>query len=319
MVTFKQLEALRHLIEAGSIARAAERLYTTESALSKRLQELERILDVPLFDRSGRALLLTPTGEVVLARAQQLLAQRDALMDIASNPRFEGRRFRLGMTEFIAAGWLTQLLEGVHQRYDRVDLEPRIGLSDDLVRDLAADELDVVIVPRSAASPELVAEPLFVSPNIWVGAPSLVEGLGVLEPHQLQDFSLILQPRNSALDTSVRRWFKDNHAALPRIISCNSLAGVKSLTIAGFGIVPLPQAYCSADIEGGLLTPLDVRPPLQDRVYCAVRQPGSELGLAALMSEVVEEVLTPAPERDQLAGIAKGACKEGYRDRKDRY
>lgn len=294
MITFKQLEALRQLVTAGSIGRAADKLCTTESALSKRLQELERILDVPLFDRSGRALSLTATGEVVLGIAQELLAQRDALMDIASNPRYEGRRFRLGMTEFIASGWLTQLLDGVRQRYDGVDLEPRIGLSDDLVRDLRAGELDVVIVPRSAASAELVAQPLFVSPNVWVGAPSLVAGLGILQPDQLQNFSLILQPHNSALDTSVRRWFEDNHAVLPRIISCNNLASVKSLAVAGFGIVPLPRDYCAADIQSGQLTALDVRPPLQERVYCAVRQPGSELGLAAVMSLVVEDVLGAA-------------------------
>lgn len=292
MLTFKQLEALQQWVATGSIAGAAEKLFTTESALSKRLQELERTLGVAVFDRSGRALSLTGTGEVVLAMTQQLLAQRDALMDISRTPRFEGRRFRLGMTEFIASGWLTQLLEGVRQRYDRVDLEPRIGLSFDLVRDLSANELDVVIVPKSAVSPELVTRPLFVSSNVWVGAPALVQGVDVLDPEQLRNYSLILQPRNSALDTSVRRWFEDNHTALPRIISCNSLAGVKSLAIAGFGVVPLPLAYCRAEIEAGRLKPLEVRPALTERVYCAVRKPGPEQGLAALMSAVVEDILT---------------------------
>ncbi|MDO9437918.1 LysR family transcriptional regulator [Hydrogenophaga sp.] len=311
MITLKQLEALRHVVETGSIARAAQQLYTTESALSKRLQELEQGLAVPLFDRSGRSLVLTSTGRVVLEMASDLLARRDAVLDIASSPNFEGRVFRLGMTEFIAAGWLTQLLEGVRQRYPGVDLEPRIGLTDDLMRDLAVGDLDVVIVPRSAMCAGFETQTLFVSPNTWVGAPGLADGLGVLTPAKIGAFSLILQPRSSALDTSVRRWFEDNQIPMPKVISCNSLAGVKSLAIAGFGIVPLPQAYCAADVEAGRLSVLDVRPRLVERVYCAVRQPGSALGLAAQMSGVVQQVLgTATPQRVKVRKLTAVRSKK---------
>ncbi|MBV7484044.1 LysR family transcriptional regulator [Bordetella sp. BOR01] len=291
MITIKQVEALHQVAVSRSIAAAARKLCTTESAVSKRLQELEQSLNVPLFDRGGRSLALTDTGAAILSVAVELLARRDAMLDIAHSPAFEGRTFRFGMTEFIAANWLTALLEGIRAQYGRVALEPRIGLTDDLLREQAQGELDVVIVPKSAQCAGRVVSPLFISRNVWVCGRTLPYGPGPLRPEDLADASLILQPSSSTLDTTVRQWFAENNAPMPKLISCNSLAGVKSLAVAGFGIVPLPHAYCQDELKAGVLRELVVLPPLPARVYCTVRMPGPAAGLAAGMCQVVGRVL----------------------------
>ena len=63
MFTFKQLEALYWVGTMGGFAHAADRLNTTQSAISKRIQDLEHLFDTPLFDRSGRTAKLTEKGE----------------------------------------------------------------------------------------------------------------------------------------------------------------------------------------------------------------------------------------------------------------
>lgn len=62
MMTFKQLEALFWIVQAGGFSQAAVRLHTTQSAVSKRVHELEEMFETPLFDRTQRSAKLTAKG-----------------------------------------------------------------------------------------------------------------------------------------------------------------------------------------------------------------------------------------------------------------
>lgn len=62
MITFKQLEAVFWVVQLGGFAPAANKLHTTQSAVSKRVQELESLFETPLFDRSLRSARLTEKG-----------------------------------------------------------------------------------------------------------------------------------------------------------------------------------------------------------------------------------------------------------------
>src|SRR6185437_2713914 len=66
VITLKQVEALYWIAELGSFEAAALRLNTTQSAISKRIQELESRFDLEIFDRSRRTACLTPKGEEIL-------------------------------------------------------------------------------------------------------------------------------------------------------------------------------------------------------------------------------------------------------------
>ncbi len=106
MPTLKQLDALHWIAALGSFERAAERLGTTQSAVSKRIHELEAALGVEIFDRSQRGARLTPTGEAVLATAGDMLDLRDRLLDFAGQDPPSMRRLRFGVTELTAMTWL---------------------------------------------------------------------------------------------------------------------------------------------------------------------------------------------------------------------
>lgn len=69
-MTFKQLEALFWIAELGGFSQAALKLHTTQSAVSKRVQELELLFDTALFDRSQRSARLTEKGEEMFVLAK---------------------------------------------------------------------------------------------------------------------------------------------------------------------------------------------------------------------------------------------------------
>ena len=296
MITIKQLEALDALARCGSLARAAERLYTTESAISKRLLEMESSLGVALFDRQSRALKLSEKGHEVLRLGVEILERRDAIEELASSPEFVGRRFRFGMTELIAKSWLPALVEGIRSQYAHVMLEPRVGLTFDLIKDLRAGELDLVIVPTPVLLDGLAAMTLFESINLWVCSPNFDYGEVPITPARLTTLSLILQPSSSVLNGIVQRWFVEHHAALPTLISCNSLEGLKALAVAGFGVANLPETFCREDIAEGRLMSLDIRPALPVNTYSAIYRPQAGSILAPRMAAVIKTMLAPPPQ-----------------------
>ncbi len=84
MITFKQIDALYWIAELGSFEAAANKLNMSQSAISKRIQELEETFDVEIFDRSKRNARLTEKGAELLDYAKDLLERRDYLLERVS-------------------------------------------------------------------------------------------------------------------------------------------------------------------------------------------------------------------------------------------
>jgi DNA-binding transcriptional LysR family regulator len=78
-MTFKQLEALYWIAKLGGFAQAANQLHTSQSAVSKRVHELELLFDTELFDRSQRTARLTEKGEEMFVLASRLLCSSSAM------------------------------------------------------------------------------------------------------------------------------------------------------------------------------------------------------------------------------------------------
>jgi DNA-binding transcriptional LysR family regulator len=157
VMTFKQLEALYWIGQLGGFAQAANQLHTSQSAVSKRVHELELLFDTELFDRSQRTARLTEKGEEMFVLAKKLLEQRDAAVEQFGKPGVVERRIRIGVTELTAMTWLPRLVGLIQQHYPKVILEPDVDDSLQLRDKLLVDELDVVIVPDTFADSRMRA------------------------------------------------------------------------------------------------------------------------------------------------------------------
>ncbi len=147
MVTFKQLEALYWIGTLGSFEAAAQHLDTTQSAISKRIQELEASFGVSVFDRSRRAAHLTPKGVEMLELAAGLLEQRTRFAERFSAPDLIERRLRIGATEASAMTWLGRFVGSLHQAFPKVSLEIVVDSATALTQKLAESQLDLAVVP----------------------------------------------------------------------------------------------------------------------------------------------------------------------------
>jgi len=95
-LTFKQLDALFWVVKLKGFQAAADKLYTSQSAISKRIKELERLFDTPVFERTGHSVRLTEPGKTLFTLAEHLLAERDHVLRAFADNTPQPRRFRLG-------------------------------------------------------------------------------------------------------------------------------------------------------------------------------------------------------------------------------
>lgn len=185
MVTLKQLEALHWIAELGSFERAAARLGTTQSTISKRIQQLEAGFGKPLFDRTQREARLTEWSEQLLVIGREMLNLQGRVMALKNGGPMPARRLRLGVTELCAVTWLPKLIAALRQDYAAVTIEPEVDLSRNLHERLAEGRLDLIITPEGLADADMAVVPLAKVRNVWMARPGLVVQPGPLTMHDL--------------------------------------------------------------------------------------------------------------------------------------
>ncbi|TFW32322.1 LysR family transcriptional regulator [Massilia horti] len=162
-MNIKQLEHLLAVAQTRSFSRAAERLFITQSALSRSIQGLEEELGAPLFDRIGKRNELTPLGKDVVARAGRLVRDADELRrSVELFKAGEGGSMRIGMGSGAAAMLMTPLLCHMAQQHPKVQVRITRGPTELQLMQLRAHQLDALVVDARSINPaaDLLAEPM---------------------------------------------------------------------------------------------------------------------------------------------------------------
>jgi DNA-binding transcriptional LysR family regulator len=290
MVTLKQLEALYWCAKLQSFASAAHRLHTSQSAISKRIAELEHVVGQPVFDRRRRTPRLTARGEDLFEGAEQMLGLRDRLLTSLGRAPVAMRRFRLGVTELTALTWLPQLVKAMRDAYPDTALEPEIDLSPNLCDRLARDELDLVVVPPVFARADFASQPLRELKLAWMCAPGLLPQGRSFTLADIASHPILMQAGRSGVDVAYDQWFRDQGLHIRRVYAGNSLVALSALTMAGFGVSYLPTEYFSDLVSHGLLRELKVRGPRPpDTRYHAVHRQDAPaaVGEVVLMAQAL--------------------------------
>jgi len=143
---FDDLPALVEFARAGSIARAADRLCRTPSAITRQVQRLEDALGAELLDRSVKPPRLNALGVRVLEQARDLLQRAEALRSLTSSDTEPHGVLRIGLAHPLAVGSLTAPTRALTQKYPQVRLRLLSEGRNTLFSQLLAGELDVAVV-----------------------------------------------------------------------------------------------------------------------------------------------------------------------------
>src|SRR5690606_14295050 len=144
------LRQLRHLVELARhrhFGRAAQACHVTQSTLSASIKELEDLLQATLVDRTRRRVVVTPLGQAIVERAEDLLRRADELVESVRviRERLCGP-LRLGVIPAIGPFLLPRCLPALRRRYPKLRLYLNEDLTDRLLAQLRRGELDLALI-----------------------------------------------------------------------------------------------------------------------------------------------------------------------------
>lgn len=315
MITLKELETLCCIAEVGSFERAAARLHTTQSAVSKRVRQLRATLGVELFERSGRRARLNAKGEEIRALGAELLALRDRLVERAGQREVVPSRLRLGVTELTAMTWLPALVRELRTTYPGLVIEPEVAPSAALVASVLGDAYDLIITPHVKSVGALTTVPLAEVENVWACSPSIAPARRSLPLTDIRHFTVLTQGGRSTVGVAMDRWLRANGVRVSKTVSTNNLVALVGLTVAGLGVSYVPRACFSDIVESGMLTVLHTTPTPPRFPYVLAYRKDRANPFHEAVAQICQRVCD-FTKRYETLPLAPGSAKTGSSPRR---
>jgi LysR family transcriptional regulator for metE and metH len=170
-IEFRHLRTIKAVHEHGGLARAAEHLHITQSALSHQIKGLEDQAGVELFIRRSKPMKLSPAGLRLLRLAEQILPQIDAMQAEFSDLR-DGKagRMHIAIECHACFEWLFPVLEGFRKSWPDIDVDIRAGLAFEALPALQKEEVDLVVSSDPEDLPGVEFVELFDYAPVFVAA-----------------------------------------------------------------------------------------------------------------------------------------------------
>jgi LysR family transcriptional activator of nhaA len=303
-LNFKHLFYFWRVAKEGSLTRAAEQIHTSQSALSTQIRQLETRLGMSLFDRQGRHLELTATGQQVFAYAENIFALGEQMLGWLDG-RDEGTtRVRVGsvatMSRNFQVNWLRPLL-----RDPTIVLSVDSGSLETLVERLLRHQLDVVLANEPVPSdPTRPTSSRFLGSQVisLVGRADRWAGTALRVPQDLDAVEMAMP----SVRHSVRLQFDAlcfSAGVQPRLrAEVDDMTMLRLIARDSGWITVLPEVVVQDELHSGALVHVGESSQLTEHFYAITVRHGHLAGpINQLLSrEAAGDIFTDAPDPIQL-------------------
>ena len=258
-----QLESFEAVAAHHSFTRAAEALFLTQPAVTRQIAALEGELKTRLFDRLGRSVRLTASGDALHRYAEQMVRlareARDAVADIEAG---SAGRLTVGASSTLATYVLPDLLRIFRQNHSSaVEMVVHTGVSSRVLEMVREGSVDVGLVTGTPADES-------TDPALTVTILADYETCVVVPPHHplaaqktvgaadLSGSPLILMEAGTSLRTYVDHLLSAAGVEEQVALELDNVEAIKRMIMAGLGVSLLPEVSVRTEVEAGHLAAL---------------------------------------------------------------
>ena len=251
---YDQLGSFLEVAKLQSFSRAAEKPFRTQPAISAQVRLLEQECGEKLFDRSGKKVLLTPAGEILLRYAEKLLAlQKEAVQAIAELNQTPRGKLHIGANEATCLYVLPKTFARFKQLYPLVQITIYRNFSHKILQKVqeGAVDLGIVTLPLTAHNLEVI--PVFRD-EVQVVVPKahpLAKNKSVTV-EQFAQHPLIL-PKTGHTRVVIDRLLRAYRYSLQISMELASVETIKKFVGAGLGISLISRTYVQPEVTAGVL------------------------------------------------------------------
>jgi DNA-binding transcriptional LysR family regulator len=247
----QNIRAFLMVVETQSFSRAAEKLFITQPAISKRISTLEFALDCQLFDRLGKNIQLTQAGEALVPSYRRIVAELDETLRIISNLRTRvSGHLRFGTSHHIGLHRLPPVLRQYTDQYPEVELDIQFMDSEQAAALILKGDIELALITL----PDTIEKPLTTIP-VWsdpmecvVAKDHVLAKQQTVSRKQLADHGVLLQSHSTHTRNIIDNALKlDTKVKI--IMESNYLETIKAMIQNGLGWGVLPQSMIDTSLR----------------------------------------------------------------------
>lgn len=214
---FRDLKFFEVIAQEGNLARAADKLFRTQPALSKCIDRLEEALGARLFEKDGRGMRLTVAGSVLLSRTRQMaLMVDDTAREMREHASGLKGHIRLGCVPTLAEHLLPQVFQEMLEQAPEVTIRLSVAMNDALLKALRNGEIDLAVGPMLEGDEEFVSEQIVADQMVVLASkhhPVFARPYGLQD---LLDYQWVLPATTVASRQWLDQTFERQHLPRPR-------------------------------------------------------------------------------------------------------
>lgn len=271
----RQLRAFVAVAEEGSFTVAAKRIFVTQSAVSHSLRTLEEQLSCKLLDRSGKRVVVTAEGELLLKRCRKMLHEIEQIgRDLDGLRRWGQTRIRVGAPHTLCHSVIPSVLREFKDCFPRCDPLIEAGDTSVLLEQLAESNLDLVIGLKPRGHNDEGYRPLFkdrlafvVSPfHPWANDPSSVEST-------IRDHQFIIYAKATETHRLIEDWLDQQTVGSGKSLILGDMQAIKEMAKIGIGVGIVAPWVAAREIAEGALCAVEMPGPAIEREWGAFHPP----------------------------------------------
>lgn len=266
------------LAKMKNFTRTAEKLLMSQPSVSLHIKNLEKEFQTTLFYRSPKSLKITPTGELLLERAKQIIQiYENAKEEIFEmNNSIKGKMI-IGSSLTIGESILPPLLRKLQRHYDELELEVTIKNSEEIVKLVRHLEVDIGLIEGEVQENDLQIVP-FMEDELCIVAPNdhPLAKKKCVTIEELQGEVWISREVGSGTRDYLHHVIHSNGLKVKSMITINSNQGVKELVKSGIGLSMLSKRIIQKELKHNDFSLIKLKTQSFKRTFSYVVSPSME-------------------------------------------
>jgi len=246
------LKALAAVINSKSLTKAADRLHLTQSAISRRIQQLEEVIGGILLDRAQRPPTSTALGQRVYEQALPILRAVDDLLAMTRQDAAPTGTLRFGMAQAIGDVIMAEAIERLSKEFPKLDVRIRAGGGDLLAAQIVTGDLDaaVIILPPDTRPPTPLMGCIIARADVAIVQSRRFPRVHVpVRLAELAEESWILNPIGCGYRAGLERAMGERDGSLRIAVDTYGMEVQLRVIAAGLGLGLAPRSALKSSIS----------------------------------------------------------------------
>ena len=292
-----KLELYRVFLEVakqGNISAAAQNLFISQSAVSQSVKQLEEQLQVRLFSRSTRGVVLTSEGKMLLDYVSHGLGLIQCGEEkLAQTRALQMGKLVIGASDTVTSQFLLPHLDAFHRRYPNIHIRIISGRSYKVLGLLRAGRVDIAFASAPGDADDLEHIPCFETHSCFVAAPDYpCDFTRAYTTEEIAAFPLILLEKKASSRTYLEKYFLQSGVRLTPEIELGARSLLVDLAKIGFGVAGVTREFVQGELAAGEIRELSTAFSIPPRTVdlCMLRNVSPSAATERFARDVLEKL-----------------------------